>query len=173
MLTVFRSLFVVAAICSFLLPGAARAEQLNPDLFDKLANGTLRQEFVNITTEASKTLPCGKIFITSVSCEGSARIFSTEGRPAMPENMGARVWFGGQVVAMVSLARNGMLADQPDTAYTGFAGMQAFANPIFLNTTGVNCNNRVISKSSLSVESPNLYVATNPSLACYVGYYRS
>jgi hypothetical protein len=170
MRTSVRSISIVLFGCLFLLPHVARAESYNSTVFDLLKNGYAKQEFLNIS-DAGKYFPCAKIFITSISCEGGAKVYSDDGGPYMPESLGARVWFDGQVVATLPLARTGSVSWE-DRQYTGFVGMQSFANPIFLDTTASKCNNKTSSKGKLSVDSPDLNHTHNPTIMCYVSYYR-
>ena len=174
MLASFRFLALCLLSCSCLIPAVSLAEPGLSNIFDYLANGAIRQEFLTLNSKdtSSRFLSCGKIFITAVSCEGAARLpFEQNGQVGMPESLGARVWFGNQVIATVPLARTGRV-DQGDPTSHAFTGMQGFPNPIFLNTSGVNCNNRVTSKASIRVESTTLLATYRAVIECNVSFYR-
>lgn len=170
MRTGFCAFVTALSFCLSFVPDVLRAETMTPTLFDYLKNGTAKQEFFYIQDDDGKMkLPCGKIFINSIACQGAANAYSDDGRPLMPESLGAELTFDGNTFAQVPLTRTGTIA--LETKMVGFVGMHSFANPIFFDTTGTKCENRKASKASLLLETM-IDDSYHSLMQCTVSYYR-
>jgi hypothetical protein len=170
MRTSFCAFVTALSFCLSFVPTVLRAETMTPTLFDYLKNGTAKQEFFYMEkSDGKRKLPCGKIFINSIACRGAADAYSADGRPLMPESLGAELTFDGNSFAHVPLTRTGTIA--LETKMVGFHGMHSFANPIFFDTTGTKCENRTASKASLLLETM-IDDSYHSFVQCTVSYYR-
>jgi hypothetical protein len=139
-----------------------------------LSTGLAKQINVTVTSSTSVPsafLPCGRVFIHSISCRGSANVFYPYNSQSNPElqartsddYLAVRVSAATMEIASLPLVKTGIV-DRSDNGHFWFIGFRDFTVPRFVNGTGKEC----VSGRSVGLKVSSLSTMSDQGIACDV-----